>query len=184
MHWQSWTEWHRNLCVPHKLEQVLQHQTDHRRTWFWYFSCFTLLLCFTEPDTFSSFYGKGKCQAYDVSVKRERKVISQMFFSSLAKTHQCNIQSHWHTCEFCVAAIRMKTWHTPCCSTGQIREVYRWLLAPTTTKQGCTTPTYLMCFLSSCVFVETVCRRTRYSWPWTMGLEYKFQGRVLTFMVD
>ena len=139
---------------------------------------------FTEPDTVSSFYGKGKCKAYDVSVKRERKVISQMFLSSLAKTHQCNIQSHWHTCEFCVAAIRIKTWYTRCSSTGQIREVYRRRLAPTTTKQGCTTPTYLLCFLSSWVFVETVCRRTRYSWPWTMALEYKFQGRVPTFMVD
>ena len=57
-------------------------------------------------------YGKGKCKAYDVSVKRERKVISQMFLSSLAKTHQCNIQSHWHTCEFCVAAVRIEIWHT------------------------------------------------------------------------
>ena len=29
-----------------KLGQVLQHQTDHTRTWFWYFSFFTPLCCF------------------------------------------------------------------------------------------------------------------------------------------
>ena len=58
--------------MPHKLRQVLQHQTL-REFGFGIFIALPFFYAFTECDTVFSFYDKGKCKAYDVWVKSERK---------------------------------------------------------------------------------------------------------------
>ena len=58
--------------MPHKLRQVLQHQRL-REFGFGIFLALPFFYAFTECDTVFSFYDKGKCKAYDVWVKSERK---------------------------------------------------------------------------------------------------------------
>ena len=63
-----------------------------------------------------------------VSVKHmmfgwKERWIHRYFCRAWRKAYQRNIQSHWPTWEFCVAAIQVETWHTRCCSTWQIQEV-------------------------------------------------------------
>ena len=71
--------------MPHKLRQVLQHQTL-REFGFGIFLALPFFYAFTECDTVFSFYDNGKCKAYDFWLKVKGKMILLMFSSSLGKS--------------------------------------------------------------------------------------------------
>ena len=64
---------------------------------------------FTGCDTVSSFYGKGKCKAYDVWVKSERKDDFTDVFVELGEMPTDVTSDHIDILESFVAAVRIET---------------------------------------------------------------------------
>ena len=118
---------------------------------------------FTGFDTVSSFYGKGKCKAYDVWIKIERKDDFTDVFIKLGEKPTDGTSDHIDILDRFLlqldgsihdklGAARLGKFKT---STD-----IDFRLLPSSKEAP---PKYLSCFLSSWVFLETVCRRTRYS---------------------
>ena len=166
IHHASWTEWYRNSCIPHKFGQLpLQNQADHTRTlilliFFLLYPSFILSL---DMILFPVFMVRVSVKHMVFGLNVKGKMISLTVSSSLGKNHA-------HVQEFYVAAIRIETWHTRCRSTWQIQKSADndlRLLPPS--KEAL--HQYIYCASYQAGYLWRECVRTRYSWPWAMGLE-------------